>query len=120
MKITDDELTAMLNSMELEEPSMSFTRNVMEKVELEIKPVALKTKVDQRIINSIAAIFVLAILAVVAYAIANSKFTYTMTQVHLKLNVDKDYFSAFIKVFLGIDLIIALLYFDRLLRRSMT
>lgn len=53
--------------MELDEPSMSFTRNVMEAVALQPAPVSLKTKVDNQIIFSIAAFFVLSILAMVGY-----------------------------------------------------
>ena len=39
------EINRMMHATEFEEPSMSFTRNVMEQVKLELAPVALKTKV---------------------------------------------------------------------------
>jgi len=32
MKITDEELAALLEEMEMEEPSMSFTRNLMDQI----------------------------------------------------------------------------------------
>ena len=58
------EVNQQLNHhLEIDEPSMSFTRNVMTKVEKEIAPVALKTKVDSRIVYAIGGFFALALLA---------------------------------------------------------
>ena len=61
-----------LNNLEFEEPSLSFTRNVMEQVKLEPRPVTLKTKIDKRIIYSIGAFFAISILGLFGYAISIS------------------------------------------------
>lgn len=125
MKLTDEQINALLEGMELEEPSMSFTRNVMEHVKHEAQPVSLKTKVDNRIIYSLAAVFVLCILSFMGYIIANSSFNYSLPQFNIpkfshSLNsaVDKTLTSTFLKGFLFVDLIIGLLYFDHILRKK--
>jgi hypothetical protein len=106
--------------MEMEEPSMSFTRNVMEQIKLEKQPVALKTRVDNRIIYGIAAIFGAFIAGVFIYAIANSTVTYELPKVKIDLTgaVDKTLTPGFLTAFLFIDLVIALIYFDSILRRK--
>lgn len=120
MELKDEELTRLLKNMEVEEPSMSFTRNVMEQVKLERAPISLKTRVDKRIIYSIAAIFVAFIVGVFVYAIANTSVTYKLPEVKMDLSgaVDKTLTPGFLAVFLFIDVIIALIYFDSILRRK--
>jgi len=121
MKLTDQELDALLKSMELDEPSMSFNRNVMEQVKLESVPVILKTRVDKRIIYSIAGLFMCFIVVVVAYAVANTSFDYKGFQ---KVNVKIDFefgkmiSSQFLSVFLMVDAVIALIWLDRILRKK--
>ncbi|WP_214227300.1 hypothetical protein [Pedobacter sp. B4-66] len=120
MELNDEELTKILRDMELEEPSMSFTRNVMEQVKLERAPISLKTRVDNRIIYGIAAIFVAFIVGVFIYAIANTSVTYKLPEVKMDLSgvVDKTLTPGFLIAFLFIDVIIALIYFDSILRRK--
>ncbi|NRF41960.1 hypothetical protein [Pedobacter foliorum] len=120
MELNDEELTRLLKDMELEQPSMSFTRNVMEQAKLERAPISLKTRVDNRIIYGIAAIFVAFIVGVFVYAIANTSVTYKLPEVKIDLGgaVDKTLTPGFLAVFLFIDVIIALIYFDSILRRK--
>ncbi|NQX55543.1 hypothetical protein HQN86_18120 [Pedobacter panaciterrae] len=120
MELKDEELTRLLKGMEMEEPSMSFTRNVMEQIKLEKQPVALKTRVDNRIIYGIAAIFGAFIAGVFIYAIANSTVTYELPKVKIDLTgaVDKTLTPGFLTAFLFIDVVIALIYFDSILRRK--
>ncbi|TDQ09615.1 hypothetical protein [Pedobacter metabolipauper] len=122
MKITDDELTQLLKGMELEEPSMSFTRNIMEQVKLEIPPVSLKTKVDYKVIYGIAAVFLTAIIGIFIYALANADFNYALPKMDLQVNIqtEKILTSTALKAFLFVDLVIALIYLDSFLRRKKT
>lgn len=115
MKITDEKLNELLEGMELEEPSMSFTRNVMDQVELEILPVALKTRVDNKVIYGIAAVFMFSISGILAYAFMNAQFTYTIPRINVNLNaaVGATLTSGFLKAFLFLDAVIALILFDR-------
>ena len=120
MELKDEELTELLKGMELEEPSMSFTSNVMEQVKLEKLPVSLKTRVDNRIIYGIAAIFGAFIAGVIIYAIANTTASYKLPELKMDFSeaVDKTLTPGFLIAFLFIDVIIALVYFDSILRRK--
>lgn len=117
------EINTQMAGMDLEEPSMSFTRNVMEQVKLEIAPVSLKTKVDKRIIYSISAFFICAMLGIMGYVVANSNFSFEgFKSTHFlstgALNFSKMISPTFIKIFLFVDLLLALAYLDGFLRRK--
>lgn len=110
-----------LNKLDFEEPSMSFTRNVMEKVNLEIKPVALTTKVDQRIIYGIATFFALALGCILIYAGATSEasFKIDMPKLDFSFEAGKYLNRTSILIFVFVDIAIALLYLDGILRKRM-
>lgn len=117
------EINGMMHATTLEEPSMSFTRNVMEQVKLEMPPVALKTKVDPKIIYGIAAFFVLSILSIFIYAIANSSARmqdFKLPSFKMALNVGQFITPASIRIFLFIDVVIALICLDSFLRSKKT
>jgi len=108
-----------LNKLDFEEPSMSFTRNVMEKVDQELKPVALQTKVDNRIIYSIAAFFVLALTGIFVYSIATSDFSFKfdMPKTSFTFELGQYINRTSLQIFLFVDVVIALVYLDGLLRK---
>ena len=114
LKVNDE-----LNQLEFEEPSMSFTRNVMEKVNVELKPVALKTKVDNRIIYSIAAFFIVSLVGIFVYSLATSNIDYTfeMPKMSANFNPDKYITRTSMLVFLFVDVVLALIYLDSVLRK---
>ena len=73
-KAAYQELTAINNDftlLNIDEPSMSFTRNLMEKISLEPVPGSLKSLVDKRIIYGIAAFFLISIAAIFVVVFAN-------------------------------------------------
>jgi hypothetical protein len=110
----------MISAEELDEPSMSFTRNIMEKVDLEIAPVALKTKVDQRIIYAIGGFFILPMLSILIYVLLNSSYTmpeFKMPDMHFNLTMSAAATGVLVKAFLFLDLGLAFVYFDRFLRK---
>lgn len=110
---------SQLNLLDFEEPSMSFTRNVMDKINLELKPVALKTKVDQRIIYAIGGFFLIAIFAILGYVISMANFTvsFKLPQINFSLYESKMINPTSIKVFVMLDVVLALLYLDSFLRK---
>jgi hypothetical protein len=115
-------LNAMMEADELEQPSMSFSRNVMEAVALEIAPKQLTTKVNNKIIYSIAAFFILSIAAIFVYVLANSSLDATELKVPtltFKFDLSQMLSPLYMKIFLMFDLALALLYLDRLIRRKM-
>lgn len=115
MKITDEQLNGLLEGMDLEQPSMSFNRKVMDQVKLEIKPVAMKTQVDTRIIYGIASVFLCSIAGVLAYVLMNTNFNYSIPKIDVNLDgmVHTTLTSGFLKAFLFTDAVIALILFDR-------
>jgi hypothetical protein len=113
------ELTAIrrhLLNISFDEPSMSFSRNVMDLVNMEAPPVSLKTKTDKRIILGISAFFILTITSIFVYVISQSHFT--TPKVTIAMEFDSYLNPTFIKIFLFIDIIIGFLYADRLFRRN--
>ncbi len=115
-------LNAMMAADELEEPSMSFSRNVMEAVALEIAPKKLTTKVNSKIIYSIAAFFILSIAAIFFYVLANSTPSgseFKMPTASIRMDLSQLLSPVSMKIFLMVDLALALLYLDRLIRRKM-
>ena len=111
-----------LNKLDFEEPSMSFTRNVMEQVNLELKPVALKTKVDNRIIYSIMGFFILAMLAIFGYVIAMSDLSFAspLAKINFQFDIEKIINPTFFKVFLMIDVVLILIFIDSYFRKGLT
>jgi len=114
-------LNIAFGEMELDEPSMSFTRNVMEVVALQPAPVSLKTKVDNRIIFSIAAFFVLSILAMLGYIVYNTTFVMPDFSKYfaVNLNVEKVLTPTTLYIFIGVDLILGLIFIDYVLRKKL-
>lgn len=108
-----------LSNLDFEEPSMSFTRNVMEQVNLELRPAALKTKVDNRIIYSISAIFILSIVAIFGYVVATADLSskFNLPQLNLDLYETKIINPTSIRIFLMVDLVLILIYMDSFLRK---
>ena len=111
-----------LEHLEFEEPSMSFNRNVMDQVNLEIKPVALKTKVDNRIVYGIMAFFIISMLGIFGYVITQSDFSLSasLSKINIQFDTEKLITPTFFKVFLVIDVVLILLFIDNYLRKGLT
>jgi hypothetical protein len=108
-----------LNLLEEEEPSLSFTRNVMNLVALEPRPVTLKTKIDIRIIYSIGAFFAISIVGIFCYAVSITDFNldFQWPKTHLSYNVSKLFTPSFLNIFLLLDVGLALVYLDGFLKK---
>jgi anti-sigma factor RsiW len=117
-------LNVMMASDELEEPSMSFSRNVMDAVAQEIAPKKLTTRVNNTIIYGIAAFFILSLSAIFIYILANSSSSssasgFKMPTANFSFDLSHVLSPLSMKIFLMVDLALALVYMDRLLRRKM-
>ena len=114
-------LNLAFEHIDLDEPSMSFTRNVMESVVLQPAPVSLKTKVDKRIIYSISGFFILSILTLLSFVLYNTTFTMPDFTAYFStnLNLEKFITPTSVYVFLFIDLIIGLVFLDYVLRKKL-
>ena len=113
----DQELAAI----ELDEPPMAFTYNVMEAIRAEHAQNPLKAAVNNTLIKGIAAFFVFIILALVIYSLANitwSAGSVSTQFTNLQLPDMKRYFTGpIMQVFLFFDVILGLYLFDRYRRR---
>lgn len=110
----------MAEETEIDEPSMSFTRNVMDMVKQEITPVKLKTKVDARIIYAIGGFFSVTLLAVLVYAFATTKFTFgSFIQMDWEADIDQLLKPTVIMAFLFLNAILLLVYLDFYLRKGL-
>jgi len=114
-------LNLAFQELDLEEPSMSFTRNVMDSVKLEPAPIALKTKVNTNIIYGIGGFFVASILALVGYVLYHSKLQFSNFNSRINLNIDWNTLISPMAIygFLFIDLVIGLVFLDYLLRKKL-
>lgn len=113
------EVQQLLQSSELEEPSMRFTRNVMEEIsKLHIAP-ATKTYINKNIIRGLAIFFITLIVGFLVYGFGQIDWT---VQGDTKLPVDLtkvDYSRMFnndwVNAFMMINVILGLFLLDRYL-----
>jgi hypothetical protein len=112
------------NIMELEEPSMAFTYNVMETIRSENARQPLKAAINNRIIWGIATFFMITIAALVVFALSSVSWSSGETTsfkmpVQINLINVKNYFDGpVIKGFLFFDVVMGLFLLDTYLRRK--
>lgn len=115
------EVNSLMNLAELEEPSMRFTRNVMEEIaRLQIAP-ATKNYINKKIIWGIGAFFLTAILGFVIYAIGQVNWN-AASDSKSALGIDLsqvDYSamfnSTFMNIFMMVNIVLGLMLLDRYL-----
>ena len=112
-----------LQSIEIDAPPMAFTYKVMEAIRTEEASKPLKAAIDTRIIQGIAAFFILSLLVLLGIALASTNWSAgTGNSVQLPVDVQlpsvKSYFSGpALKGFLFFDVVLALFLFDGYLRK---
>jgi hypothetical protein len=114
-------------AMEVEEPSMAFTYNVMETIRTEHAKQPLKATIDKRIILGISAFFVLTLAALLIYALSTVnwsagsgfKMPDQLNVTQLKVTHISSYFTGpVVKGFLFFDVVMGLFLLDSYLRRK--
>jgi hypothetical protein len=114
-------LNQEFSAMELDEPSMAFTYNVMEAIRTENAQKPLKATINHALIKVIFAFFVFIIGALVLFLLANIKWTGGNMGIQLdtiKLPAFKNYFTGpVMKGFFYFDIILGLFFFDSYLRK---
>jgi hypothetical protein len=117
-------LVQNLESISLDEPSMSFSYNVMEKVKLINLPLSDKARVDTRLIKFISGFFILSIVLILVYTFKNtnwsdkSNFENPLSLRFSNLSISANLKSTFIQLFSMIDVLIALLFIDKFIRHK--
>ena len=120
-----EELLALnqeFSKIELEEPSMAFTYNVMEAIRAEHALQPLKASINPRIIKGIAGFFIATILALVIFVLSTVHLSTANISVHLpdslKVPDMKNFFSGrVLQGFLFFDVVLGLFLFDAYLRK---
>jgi len=114
-------LNTEFSAMELDEPSMAFTYNVMEAIRTEQAQQPLKAAINKRIILGIAIFFVLTIAILLGFVLSNIQLSAVTvaTPAGLKMPEVNTYFTKpVIEGFLFFDVVMALYLFDTFLRRK--
>jgi len=117
------QLNSEFATMELDEPPMAFTYNIMEQIRTEHAQKPLKASIDKRIIWGITGFFIITITAIVIFALSTVNWGGHSLDVKMpnQLNVThiKSYFSGpIVKGFLFFDVVMGLFLIDSYLRRK--
>ena len=118
----------LVKDMELEEPSMRFSKNVMEQI-IGLQPARPAVQyINKKIIRSIAAIFIFTIAAFIIYGFAKIQWTASTTSFSLPIDLKSTYANAFninwhisstwINIILMVNVFLGLMLLDSSLRRK--
>jgi hypothetical protein len=116
------DINQLLHSSELEEPSMRFTRNVMEEIaKYKIAP-ATKTYINKKIIYGIGAFFLTMIVGFLIYGFGQIDWS-ASGNLNTGISLDKIDFSRFfnntyVNVFMMINVVLGLMLLDRYLSKK--
>ncbi|SRR5258708_27240052 len=113
-------LNKQFSAMELDEPPMAFTYNVIEAIRTEQAQQPLKAAINKRIIWGIALFFILTLTVLLVYTIMNISWSSIhVSAVNLKLPEIKNYLTRpVILGFLFFDVVLALFLLDNYLRKK--
>ncbi len=114
-------LNELLQSSELHEPSMRFTKNVMEEIgKLQIAP-ATRNYINKRIVWGIGIFFITLIIGFIVYSIGQIDWsTSGSSETKLPVELDKIDYSrifnnSFVNIFMMVNVVLGLFLLDRYL-----
>ena len=108
-------------SLELEQPAMRFTQNVMDAVASQHIAPATKKYINIAIIRGIAAFFIIMLATVFGYALATSHSSGTSILPKLNLdnlNLNRYINSSTMMLFVAVNIVVGLVFLDTMLRRK--
>jgi anti-sigma factor RsiW len=114
----------MQGSIELDEPSLRFTQNVMEEIAKHQIARATRTYINKRIVWGIAAFFIISLLGFIIYGFGQVSWTASgdsqLNQSLNKLNLDysKIFNNAYTNVFIMINIVLGLILLDMYLGKK--
>jgi hypothetical protein len=118
------QVNELLKSSELEEPSMRFTKNVMEEIsKLHIAP-ATKSYINKKIIWGIGIFFITLLVAFLVYGFGQmdwtagqeTEFSKNMNKVDLsKIDISKFFNNSWVNAFMMINVVLGLVLLDNFL-----
>jgi magnesium-transporting ATPase (P-type) len=113
------EVNQLMQSTELEEPSMSFTKNVMEEIARSQIAPATRTYINKNIIRGIAACFIVLILGFLIYGFGQVTVETGQTGENTyipdlnKIDFSKFFNNTYMNILLMINVILGLFLLDR-------
>jgi len=115
------EVHQLLHSTELEEPSMRFTRNVMEEIaRLHIAP-ATKNYINKKIIYGIGAFFITMIVGFMIYGVSQIDWSASGNSNNIipvdlsKVNFGVLFNNTYVNMFMMLNVVLGLMFLDRYL-----
>lgn len=113
--------TSIAEGLTLEQPAMRFTKNVMEAVATTHIAPATKKYINKNIVRGIAAFFIIAILFMIGYAMANADWSGPSAVTAVKtphIDLSGIFNSSFFTVMMAVNTVLALVLLDFLLKRK--
>lgn len=119
----------MAHHLELDEPSMRFTQNIMEAISKEHIAPAAKTYINKRIVWGVAGFFMVSIIGLLIAGIAQVNWSAGGTDSSLinlnkinfdKIDTSKFFNNTYISIFMMINAVLGLVFFDLYLNRRKT
>jgi hypothetical protein len=116
----------MAHHLELDEPSMRFTQNIMEAIGKEHIAPAVKTYINKRIIWGIAGFFIVSIIGLLIAGLLQVNWTTGGTNNSLinlnkinfdKINISQFFNNTYTSIFMMINVVLGLMLLDMYLRR---
>lgn len=116
-----DELSTMhagiSANMEAEQPSMRFSKNVMEAVAATHVAPAARQYINKKIVMTIAGFFIVTIVSILGYAVVTADYSATSTTLFPKLalpklNYNEVFTGTFFNTIIGINIVLGLLLAD--------
>jgi hypothetical protein len=111
------QLQKLIQSSELEEPSMRFTKNVMEKISIFHIAPATKTYINKKVIWSIASFFIITISVFIIYAISQIDWTTDISKTvagidFSAINYSSVFNNTYINLFMMINVVLGLMLLE--------
>jgi hypothetical protein len=109
--------------IELEQPSMRFTQNVMEEISRLYVAPAAKTYINKYIIGGIAIFFITTIIALLGYLFGQLNWsqqgtTNTINKSIINIDWSKLFNSTYLNIFIMINIVLALMLLDMYLTKK--
>ncbi|HEY1023806.1 MAG TPA: hypothetical protein VGE26_01475 [Sphingobacteriaceae bacterium] len=117
-------LDADLLKMDFDEPSMGFTRNVMEALKAEPVPGSLRSLIDQRIVYGIGAFFILTFTVLLGVFLYSMDWSETSASLFSEIkmpavDLESVLNSKYITIFYFADIVLALYILDAFFRKRL-
>ncbi len=107
----------MHENIEPDQPSMRFTKNVMDEIAKSRIAPAARTYINKKIIYGIAAFFILIISGFLIYGFTQVEWKFSGSSDYT-INISRYFNNTLLNIFMLLNILLALVLFDRYIRRK--